>query len=51
MLSKKSSLEKKIMERKTIELERRDDEVKLIDLQAMELKKFLDGLQNPDNLI
>ena len=39
------------MERKTIELERRDDEVKLIDLQAMELKKFLDGLQNPDNLI
>lgn len=46
LLSKKSSLEKKIMERKNIEVDKRDDEKKLIDLQALELKKFLDGLKS-----
>ena len=34
------------MERKNIEIDKRDDEKKLIDLQALELKKFLDGLKS-----
>jgi hypothetical protein len=37
------------MERVNIEVERREDEKKLIDLQAQELKKFLDGLKTLEN--
>ena len=37
------------MEKKNIEVDRRDDERKLIELQAYELKKFLDGLKSLDN--
>ena len=33
------------MERKTIEADRRDYEMKLVDIQAQELKKFLEGLK------
>lgn len=33
------------MERKSIEMDRREYEFKLIDIQAQELKKFLDGLK------
>lgn len=48
LLSKKESLEKKIVERKAMEAEEREDETLQISEQEKALSKFLASLKEPN---